>query len=152
MPDLSFDPVTPDRDHTLRGRRSLEWFFSNRRWVRLQSPVLRVAYALRPLPEGESAIQFLILASKRDMKRAHDRNRAKRWIRAAIAQTPSFAQIERQFPSRQALIMLHCAVTPDSIKYSDILAAVTEAAEAVVRRVVGDAQRESNSATAASTE
>jgi ribonuclease P protein component len=113
----------------LRGKRNLDWFFQNRKWISLKDRSVQVGYALRPLPEGESPIQFLLVATKRDMKRAHDRNRAKRWLRAAILETPDFGDLEHQLPPLQLILMLRVAVHPDRIEYSAVRSAVTEASK-----------------------
>src|SRR5947209_174736 len=97
-----------DRTHSLSGKKTLDWFFANRKWVRAPLSVIECAFAIRSQPESEASIRFLITASKRAMKRAHDRNKSKRWMRAAIAGSSDFSTLEGRFSSRseQLLIMM----------------------------------------------
>jgi RNase P protein component len=88
---MSRPHLSVDRQHSLAGRDTLDWFFANRKWIRLgQNSIIECAWAKRALPESESGIRFLLLAPKRSYKRAHDRNKIKRWLRAAIAEVPEF--------------------------------------------------------------
>jgi ribonuclease P protein component len=135
--------ISPDRSHTLRGQRNLEWFFKNRTWLRVSERSVHVAFAVRPRPEAEASIQFLFIAAKRDMRRAHDRNRAKRWLRAAVHSIELFATIEHRLEgevvgeqgsgleARQLLVMLR--LTRLDSGYDKVLAAVSEAAVALAR-------------------
>jgi ribonuclease P protein component len=121
--------VTLDRAHTLRGKRNLDWFFANRRWLRLPDRLLHVAYAIRPLPEAERAIQFLLIAAKRDMKRAHDRNRSKRWLRAALTNTVQLSELEIEMMARsqQLLVMIRVSSPPSSTNFANVSAATSTA-------------------------
>lgn len=128
MTPASRPRLTADRRHTLRGKRTLDWFFQNRRWLRIESRAVRAAYALRPLSEGDTPIQFLLIASKRDMKRAHDRNKTKRWLRAAIVDTPMLGDIERRMGDLQLLLLLQVSAPPSQMDYEQIRSAVSSVA------------------------
>ena len=88
--------VSVSRKNTLRGREAIAAFFEQKRNLRLPyGCVLRAAY--RALPDPATAgLSFVITVSKRVAKRAHDRNQLKRWVRAAIAETPEFADFEQK--------------------------------------------------------
>ena len=124
--------LSADRQHTLRGKRTLDWFFQNRRWIKLADRRIQCAYALRELPADQAALQFLFVASKRDMKRAHDRNKAKRWLRAAVVETEAFSQFVDTLGDRQLLVMFRVVVKPQEISYSDIFTQMRIAAEKLV--------------------
>ena len=116
--------ISLDRPHALRGKKTLEWFFANRKWVRTaRLAVIECGWAERPLPENEAAIRFLILASKRSYKRAHDRNRIKRWLRAAVAEVRDFGALESSLAERQLqlLVMLRISKPLTSVKWADIV-------------------------------
>src|SRR5436305_14477687 len=101
--------LTLNRSHSLSGKRNLDWFFANRKWIRTAGhSIIEAAWAVRDLPENEPAIRFLLLASKRNYKRAHDRNQVRRWLRAAIAEIPEFPVIEESLAQngKQLLVMM----------------------------------------------
>ena len=113
-----------DRQHSLAGRDTLDWFFKNRKWIRLgQNSIIESAWAKRPLPESEAGIRFLLLAPKRSYKRAHDRNKIKRWLRAAIAEVPEFSSLETELTSRgeQLLVMMRISKPIRDVKWAQIL-------------------------------
>jgi ribonuclease P protein component len=116
--------ISLDRPHALRGKKTLEWFFANRKWVRTaRLSIVECGWAERPLPEGEAAIRFLILASKRSYKKAHDRNKVKRWLRAAVAEIESLPSLESTLAERhiQLLIMLRISRPLASVKWPEII-------------------------------
>ena len=93
--------LTLDRKHSFAGRKNLDWFFANRKWIRTSSlAVTECAWAKRPLPLGEAGVRILLLASKRSYKLAHDRNKIRRWLRAAITETEEFSQLEETMLAR----------------------------------------------------
>ncbi|GEM_PF-2330122 len=113
-----------DRRHSLAGRKNLEWFFANRKWVRTAKPqILECSWAIRPLPDKEAATRFLLLAPSKSYKRAHDRNKIKRWLRAGIAEVPDFASLESELAtdSKQLLIMLRISKPLVEVKWQVIL-------------------------------
>ena len=127
-----------DRDHALRGSKTLEWFFANRRWVRTAKlHVVECSWAERPLPESEAPVRFLILAPKRSYKRAHDRNRIKRWLRAAVNQVSAFAELESCVKERvvQILIMMRISKPIREIDWVTIVSDVESIAEHLWRRI-----------------
>ncbi len=112
------------RNHSLSGRDTLDWFFANRKWIRLgQNSIIECAWAKRTLPEGESATRFLLLAPKRSYKRAHDRNKIKRWLRAAITEVPEFATLETELSSHseQLLVMMRVSKPIREVQWAQIL-------------------------------
>jgi ribonuclease P protein component len=119
------------RENTLRGREAIAWFFANKRNLRLpQGSVLRAAWARK---DGSPApgITFLIAVSKRTAKRAHDRNQLKRWIRAAIAETPEWYELEQALKaSNTQLFLLFSPLGPPSaaVNWGSIQNAVKSAA------------------------
>ncbi len=132
------DRLSVDRKHSLAGRDTLDWFFANRKWIRLgQNSIIECAWAKRPLPESESAIRFLLLAPKRSYKRAHDRNKIKRWLRAAIAEVPEFSTLEAQLTSRgeQALVMMRVSKPIRDVKWGMIVSEVKTVANKLVIHV-----------------
>lgn len=127
-----------DRDHALRGTKTLDWFFANRKWIRTAKlQVVECAWAERPLPEGEAPVRFLILAAKRSYKRAHDRNRIKRWLRAAVNQVPAFAELESYVKEHgvQVLIMMRISKPIRDLEWPVIVSDVERIAEHLSRRV-----------------
>jgi ribonuclease P protein component len=112
-----------DRRHSFAGRENLSWFFANRKWVRVANRFVEAGWAKRSQPEGDAAIRFLILASKRSHRRAHDRNQIKRWLRAAIAEVPTFLSIESECQSHgeQVVVMLRTSKPMKELKWEEIL-------------------------------
>ena len=132
-----------DRDHALRGTKTLDWFFANRKWIRTAKlHVVECAWAERPLPEGEAPIRFLILASKRSYKRAHDRNSIKRWLRAAVNQVPPFVELETFAKNRgvQLVIMMRISRPLRDASWAAILSDVQSIAAHLSRRVIEEPQ------------
>jgi ribonuclease P protein component len=134
---LQMTRISLDRPHALRGKKTLEWFFANRKWVRTARPtIIECGWAERPLPDDEAAIRFLILASKRSYKRAHDRNLVKRWLRAAVNATEDFSTIESSLAERstQLLVMLRIAKPLASVKWPDIVSDMQSIAAHLAKR------------------
>ncbi len=130
--------VTIDRRHSLNGRITLEWFFKNRRWLRRASvTAVEAAWAKRPLPESEVPLRFLLLVSKKTHKAAHERNKIRRWLRAAIAETGSFSGIEESARARneQIVIMMRVSLAVRELKWELILNDVQETARALENAV-----------------
>jgi ribonuclease P protein component len=116
--------LSVDRNHSLSGRDTLDWFFANRKWIRLgQNSFIECAWAKRPLPESEEGVRFLLLAPKRSYKRAHDRNKIKRWLRAAIAEVPEFSSLETELTlqNEQLLVMLRISKPIREVQWDEIL-------------------------------
>ena len=135
--DRSFHLLV-DRKHSLSGRDTLDWFFANRKWVRLgQNSIIECAWAVRVLPESEAGIRFLLLAPKRSYKRAHDRNKIKRWLRAAIAEVPEFSALETQLMDRseQVLVMMRISKLIRDVKWAQILDETNRISELLMKRV-----------------
>jgi ribonuclease P protein component len=131
--------LSVDRKHSLVGRDTLDWFFANRKWIRLgQNSFIECAWAKRPLPEAEAAIRFLLLAPKRSYKRAHDRNKIKRWLRAAIAEVPEFSLLETAITSRseQVLVMMRISKPIRDVKWAQILDETNRICELLMKRIV----------------
>jgi RNase P protein component len=127
-----------DRNHSLSGRDTLDWFFANRRWIRLgQNSTIECAWAKRSLPEGESATRFLLLAPKRSYKHAHDRNKIKRWLRAAIAEVPEFSSLETELSlrSEQLLVMMRVSKPIREVKWAQILVETGRMCDLLKKRV-----------------
>lgn len=77
------------RANTLRHAKEITWLFENRKnlYVPKESgtPAVRGLWAIRPLPVGEpEPILFLTAVSKKSVRKAHDRNQLRRWIREAL--------------------------------------------------------------------
>ncbi|HET6400470.1 MAG TPA: ribonuclease P protein component [Candidatus Kapabacteria bacterium] len=130
--------LTLDRRHSFSGKKNLDWFFANRKWVRT-SPlaVTECAWAKRPLPLGEAGVRILLLASKRSYKLAHDRNKIRRWLRAAITQTEAFPQIEETMLARgeQLIIMLRISKPVRAVQWDAIVSDVHTIAVHLTKRV-----------------
>ena len=129
--------ITPDRQHTLGGKKNLDWFFANRKWIRTAgNSVVEAAWAKRDLPEGETAIRFLFMAAKKSYKRAHDRNQIKRWLRAAITEVAGYANVERVMAEKnqQILVMLRISKAMEDVSWDSILTEVRLIAEHLQKR------------------
>ena len=116
--------VTIDRQHSFSGKKNLDWFFANRRWVRItRSNLVEAAWAVRELPLEEAPLRFLFLAPKRFYKPAHDRNKIRRLLRAAIAEEGIFAAIEQGMHDRnqQLLVMMRITKPIMSVKWEQVL-------------------------------
>ncbi|MDP4241349.1 MAG: ribonuclease P protein component [Bacteroidota bacterium] len=121
-----------DRDHTVRGTKLLDWFFANRKWIRsAKLQVVECSWAERPLPEGEASIRFLVLATKRSYRRAHDRNHVKRWLRAAVTEIPEFVTLELSAKERekQILIMMRISKPLPEVSWRMVVSDVERIAE-----------------------
>ena len=135
--------ISLDRPHALRGKKTLEWFFANRKWVRTAKlNVVECGWAQRPIPENEPALRFLIIASKRSYKRAHDRNKIKRWLRAAVAEVPEFVLLESSLAEHelQLLIMLRISKPMTSVKWPDIVSDMQSIASHLTKRTSKEAE------------
>ncbi|HWF45349.1 MAG TPA: ribonuclease P protein component [Candidatus Kapabacteria bacterium] len=126
-----------DRRHSFSGQKNLDWFFANRKWVRVSvkgvasKSIVEAAWASRSLPEGEAGVRFLLLAPKRNYKHAHDRNKIRRWLRAAISEVELFARIEdrMQESSQQSIVMMRVSKPLPNLNWSAILDDVRKIAE-----------------------
>ena len=130
--------ITIDRRHSLAGRDNIDWFFKNRKWIRsAKLEILECSWAIRPLPDGEAGIRFLLLAPKRNYKRAHDRNKIKRWLRAAITQIEDFTAIEQTLAAqdKQLLVTLKISIPIETVKWSVILEDILQIADMLQKRV-----------------
>jgi ribonuclease P protein component len=130
--------ITLTRRHSFSGKNNLDWFFANRKWIRTSSlSVTECAWAIRPLPNADAGIRFLLLASKRSYKRAHDRNKIRRWIRAAIMQVEDFAEMEKMLEkeSQQLLVMLRISKPLADLKWNIVAQDVFKIEEHLKRRI-----------------
>ena len=126
-----------DRRHSFSGQKNLDWFFANRKWVRIGAKgvpsknIVEAAWALRPLPESEAGVRFLLLAPKRNYKHAHDRNKIRRWLRAAISEVELFAHTEDRMleNSRQLIVLMRVSKPLPNLNWSAILDDVRTIAE-----------------------
>ncbi len=86
---------------------------------------------------SEAGIRFLLLAPKRSYKRAHDRNKIKRWLRAAIAEVPEFFAIETELATRseQALVMLRISKPLKDVTWAQILDETNRISELLMKRM-----------------
>jgi ribonuclease P protein component len=130
--------ITFDRRHSLSGKKNLDWFFANRKWVRTAgNTLIEAAWATRELPEGEAGLRILILASKRSHKHAHDRNRIKRLLRATIPEVEDFARIETEMngSGKQLLLMLRISRSVEEVAWEDVVREMRAIGEHLVKRV-----------------
>lgn len=136
--------LTLDRKHSLAGRKNLDWFFANRKWIRTSSlAVIECAWAKRPLPMEEASVRILLLASKRSYKLAHDRNKIRRWLRAAITETEEFSQLEATMLSRaddrssaeQLLLMMRISKPIRAVQWDVIVNDIHTIATHLAKRV-----------------
>ena len=135
--------ISVDRKHSLAGRETLAWFFANRKWIRIAArdgshqAMVESAWAKRPLPGSEANIRFLLLAPKRSYKRAHDRNKIKRWLRAAITEVERFVQLEEKLHSsgEQLLVMFRISKPIADVKWPIILDDMQTIAEQLRKRI-----------------
>ena len=81
-----------------------------------------------------------MLAPKRSYKRAHDRNKIKRWLRAAIAEVPEFSTLEAQLSSRseQVLVMMRIAKPIRDVKWGMIVSEVRTVAHSKLVNAHGE--------------
>jgi ribonuclease P protein component len=129
--------LTLDRRHSFSGQKNLDWFFKNRKWVRTAgNSLVEAAWAIRELPEGEASIRFLLLASKRNYKRAHDRNKIRRWLRAAITETEEFASFEKAIAGKdkQVLVMMRISKPLREVEWDKIKSEVGAIARHLEKR------------------
>lgn len=85
----------------------------------------------------EAGVRILLLASKRSYKLAHDRNKIRRWLRAAITQTEAFPQIEETMLARgeQLIIMLRISKPVRAVQWDAIVSDVHTIAVHLTKRV-----------------
>ena len=132
-----------DRQHSLSGKNNLDWFFANRKWIRTSSlHTTECAWAKRPLPvddrsSSEAGIRILLLVPKNKNKRAHDRNKLRRWLRAAITETEDFSQLEETMLARgdQLLVMMRVSKPVQEVTWANILEDVENIAAHLMKRV-----------------
>ncbi len=130
--------LTLSRSHSFSGKKNLDWFFANRKWIRTSALSLtECCWARRPLPEGEAGIRFLLLAPKRSYKLAHDRNKIRRWLRAAITATEEFSQLEATMLARdeQLLLMMRISKPIRTMRWDAIVSDVHTIAALMTKRV-----------------
>ena len=133
----SLPKITLDRRHSFSGRDNIDWFFKNRKWIRAAKlELVECSWAVRSLPEGEASIRFLLLAPKRNYKRAHDRNKIKRWLRAAISKAEDFDAIEETLAaqSKQLLVTMKISKPIAVVRWNAILEDVRQIAEHLKKR------------------
>ncbi|HZK76643.1 MAG TPA: ribonuclease P protein component [Candidatus Kapabacteria bacterium] len=124
--------LTINRRHSFSGKKNLDWFFANRKWIRTSAlAVTECAWAKRPLPTGEAGVRILLLAAKRSYKLAHDRNKIRRWLRAAITSTEEFSRLEETMLAHgeQLLMMMRISKPIADVKWNVVLEDVTRIAE-----------------------
>jgi len=129
--------LTLNRSHSLSGKKNLDWFFANRKWIRTAgNSLVEAAWATRELPEGEAGIRFLLLASKRNYKRAHARNKIRRWLRAAITETEGFASLEDMIvpKGKQVLVMMRISKPLPEVKWDQVRSEVGAIARHLEKR------------------
>jgi ribonuclease P protein component len=104
-------PLTVNRSTTLRGNKELEEFFQKRHNLYLprteKPPCIKAAWAEREWKEGSSTLLFLISVSKKNVRKAHDRNKIKRWMKSALQKDPmlkTITELERD-RKRQLTLM-----------------------------------------------
>ena len=129
---VTITPISVNRANTLRGREAIAAFFAQKRNIRLpHGCVIRAAFSSQPSPDP--GLKFIIVVSKRIAKRAHDRNQLKRWVKAAIGQTPAFAELDQQVTesgSELILLISPNAAPSKGVNWQSILSSV----EAVAAR------------------
>lgn len=130
--------ITLNRRHSFSGKKNLDWFFANRKWIRTSSlTVTECAWAKRPLPLGEAGVRILLLASKRSYKLAHDRNKIRRWLRAAITSTEEFSPLEQTMLERneQLLLMMRISKPIRAVQWDAIVSDMHTIAAHLAKRV-----------------
>jgi len=112
LKESALRPLTINRSTTLRGKKELEWFFGVKHNLYLpkgdKPPCVRAAWAVRELKEGASPTLFLISVSKKNVRKAHDRNKVKRWMRAALQQVATLPEIAKtkENEGQQLILMI----------------------------------------------
>jgi ribonuclease P protein component len=137
MPD-KFHRISLDRRHSLAGRDNIDWFFAHRKWIRsAKLELVECSYAVRPLPDREAAVRFLLFAPKRNYKRAHDRNKIKRWLRAAITGADDFGEIQKKMDSegKQLLVTIKISKPIPDLKWNGIVEDIVKIADHLKKRL-----------------
>jgi ribonuclease P protein component len=101
----------------LRLQRDIDALFAARKTLARtgrDTATLSSQYLLRELPENESPILFLLHAPKKNVRRAHERNKLKRWLREAIRRSDemkkTFARLKEK--NIQALVVIRASAPP----------------------------------------
>jgi hypothetical protein len=105
------------RSNTLRLTRDLDWFFENRKPLRIRQrtrPIVDAAYAVRPLLEGADPVMILILTPKRGVRMSHDRHKLQRWLREAIRTCGAMNEVstEARACGMQVIMLLRISQPP----------------------------------------
>jgi ribonuclease P protein component len=91
-------PVSASRSQVLRGDKRIAWFLAEKRSLRRikassgRSILVQAAWATEARPT-HPGLSFWFVASKREIKEAHERNTLKRWMREAIRKSEDFRRI-----------------------------------------------------------
>ena len=101
--------ISASRSQVVRGDKSLDWLFKNKRQIRPTKPfqILSASFAIET-PSEHPGLVFLFQVTKRDIPEAHDRQKVKRWLREAIRRSEDLQVIALN--ARKKLSRTHLAL------------------------------------------
>jgi ribonuclease P protein component len=110
-------PANLNRLPMLRLQRDIDALFAARKTLTRTGKdtiVLSSQYLLRDLPQNESPILFLLHAPKKFVRRAHERNKLKRWMREAIRTSDEMKTAYARLNEKniQALVVIRASEPP----------------------------------------
>jgi ribonuclease P protein component len=106
-----------DIDVVLRGGKRLK-----------HSGTFAARFALRELPAGAKPLLFLFIVPKRFVRRAHERNQIKRWLREALIASEAFQTLTTALASseRQFLVSIRVDKAPSATMNWNVIHAEVE--------------------------
>jgi ribonuclease P protein component len=89
--------VSASRSQVLRGDKHITWFLAEKRVLHTGTSVgrqvlVQAAWA-KEVGSTHPGLSFWFVASKRDIKDAHERNTLKRWMREVIRKSEDFRRV-----------------------------------------------------------
>lgn len=99
----------------IRLERDIDVVFRGGRRLK-HSGTFAARYAIRELPAGAGPLLFLFIVPKRFVRRAHERNRIKRWMREAFIASEAFQALTASLTgsTRQYLVSIRVDKAPSA--------------------------------------
>ena|SRR2546430_169230 len=94
---------------TIRLRKDIDELFAGRRSLARsgnQTATISSLYFLRPLLEDDEPLLILFHAPKKNIPKAHERNKVKRWMREAVKQNEELSRIESALKEKNKQVLL----------------------------------------------